>query len=273
MSPLKEYVLHGWDDFNSAAQMSLIGLPFRSGYLFRGQSVSDWSLSPSLLRIISGLGPDAGIELEQLAAAAFGRQAHHYIDAKPDNCVDRWTDMQHYGVPTRVLDWTSSPYVAAFFAVYANLHSDGAVWAAQSTLANRHFWPDVTPGIAPQDYVGNKKGVDVDEMFRTNGPADIFFFSPSVMHERLVSQQGWFSVSRDVLADHRTPLESVPSAIGGDVFLKLIIPKSMKREFCLHLQAAGITERSLFPGIDGFGRSIGTMMRMHQPAPASSASS
>ena len=116
-------------------------------WFFRGQSDARWRLRPLLERLTSyPIGtPDearkqgAVSELMQDAFYAefelsreFKRRAHHYINNLPAETENiEWLAlMQHHGVPTRLLDWTLSPYVAAYFAVYeANLAQDASVWA------------------------------------------------------------------------------------------------------------------------------------------------
>jgi hypothetical protein len=82
----------------------------------------------------------------------------------------------------------------------------------------------------------------------------------------LAAQQGVFSVCENILADHADILNMMFSNAGDEVssmfYQKILIPRGLKAEFRRQLQAANVTARSLFPGIDGLGRSVGEIVRM-----------
>src|SRR5947199_119509 len=90
-------------------------------WIFRGQRDSTWHLQPSLERTIGrfGLGLAQGSRLEGGLLRRFQRHAQHYLPEVPDdrNFMEWLALMQHYGAPTRLLDWTHSFFVAAFFAL------------------------------------------------------------------------------------------------------------------------------------------------------------
>jgi hypothetical protein len=114
-----------------------------SRYIFRGQADASWPLRPSLLRgKMAGLNAVEALEIEQGAVKAFRVHAHQHLDAAtlqaaPD-VVSVWGLMQHYGAPTRLLDWTASPYVAAYFAVERNPDAAGTIWVAHTDTINTH---------------------------------------------------------------------------------------------------------------------------------------
>src|SRR6185436_2409180 len=97
---------------------------FRSHYVFRGLSDKSYPLRTSLMRLG---GPFAVLEKHLL------RNFRKYAHRAPVNADDDWhwvAVAQHYGLPTRLLDWTYSPYVALHFATSnaAHFDHDGAVW-------------------------------------------------------------------------------------------------------------------------------------------------
>jgi FRG domain len=101
------------------------------GWLFRGHRQLDWDLSTSLERVDPN--PVTRTESEFMLLQQFMAAAANYLQGRvPDNAdVLGWLAlMQHHGAPTRLLDWTRSPYVAAYFAA-EEVAGDGAcaIWA------------------------------------------------------------------------------------------------------------------------------------------------
>ena len=100
-----------------AKELPTVGRP----WLFRGMPNNKFSMQTSLERVLI----DAGIELmeapgiERQLLKEFKRRAHFYLDPlpAPEDILGWLALMQHYGAPTRLLDWTYSFFVAAFFAL------------------------------------------------------------------------------------------------------------------------------------------------------------
>jgi hypothetical protein len=103
-------------------------------WIFRGQSDADWPLAPLIERIQLTNGYDIR-EAERGMLLAFKRRAHQYLQHPPeDKDTLEWLAlMQHYGAPTRLLDWTRSPHVATFFALAeADPEKGSAGWAVDA---------------------------------------------------------------------------------------------------------------------------------------------
>jgi hypothetical protein len=102
--------------------------------LFRGQAQSAWTLLPTLARETAGgkFGWQEIIRLELELMRNFRQEAHRTLPQavlpRRDYILDWWPLMQHYGAPTRLLDWSLSPYVALYFAVDRHWEEDGTVW-------------------------------------------------------------------------------------------------------------------------------------------------
>jgi hypothetical protein len=98
---------------------------------FRGQGVSAWYLEPKLLRGAAGLSETHFIN-------RFKQKASFLLDKAPLGEFDWLFLMQHYGMLTRLLDWSESPLVGLYFAVEEEDHhgEDGALWCLMPTILN-----------------------------------------------------------------------------------------------------------------------------------------
>ncbi len=133
-------------EFNSIGE--LLGLlksesPSEAPRWYRGQSNADWKLLPTLARRGDGIS----IELDLLAR--FKQNASLLLQPPPDSDWGWLTVMQHYRVPTRLLDWTESPLVALYFAVQSREDHDGALWMLNPAELNMasNILPDYAPHI------------------------------------------------------------------------------------------------------------------------------
>src|SRR5689334_4278755 len=110
--------IDGWTRFHHlVANLLSLGTPFEIPYIFRGQANTAWPLVPSLVRALGdGTRPATALWIEDLLRQEFMSQAHLHIPPGVFTHTladaDWWQLMQHHGAPTRLLDWTQSPYVA-----------------------------------------------------------------------------------------------------------------------------------------------------------------
>ena len=90
------------------------------GWIFRGHKKSEWCLKSSLERALDDfdLELEKALRIEGGLLRQFKRQLHHFgVPAPEDDDIMEWfTMMQHYGAPTRLLDWTHSFFAALYFA-------------------------------------------------------------------------------------------------------------------------------------------------------------
>src|ERR1035441_967682 len=127
--------------FDSASELlAFLGSEqFRlSRWVFRGQSNADWPLQPSLERF-ANLIRERPQSVEAYALTEFRRHAHHYTTVTPSDTLEWLALLRHHSAPSRLLDFTKSPYVAAFFATAEAASNKGAaIWAIDSLAIKRH---------------------------------------------------------------------------------------------------------------------------------------
>ena len=161
--------------------------------------------------------------------------------------------MQHHWAPTRLLDWSWSPYVAAYFAVEQELDTDGALWLVHGASLLQAMTRKAEAEGRPQGYLQNAAlmyGIPGSE-------PEAFIVEPRKPSARMVAQQGLYTVANHVLADHGS---IIGNCLHNDEectrLVKVTIPASAKAEFMRHLNFMNVKGGSLFPGVDGLGKSV-----------------
>ncbi|MFN8133114.1 MAG: FRG domain-containing protein [Solirubrobacteraceae bacterium] len=144
--------LDSWADF--VREFALNAAP---NWIFRGHADATWQLVTSLQRAFAARGIADLAEraaFENSAIGFFQERARLHLEQVPDeHDLLGWLGvMQHYGAPTRLQDWTQSPFVAAYFAYREDTGQDGELWALQAFFCRRTLTP-VMLG-QPWDYLG-----------------------------------------------------------------------------------------------------------------------
>jgi hypothetical protein len=220
----------------------------RSNYAFRGRTSASEDLRTSLLR----LGGDAR-NLEGYLLRNFRKYARRG-DVPSDSVWDWLALGQHHGLPTRLLDWTYSPYIALHFAT-ADLDGygeDGIVWAMDYVSTHEQL-PDALADVLEQEGAN----VFTPELLTRAAPdfrrlealaADPFclFLEPPSLDERIVNQYALFSLLS-------VPTASLDDWLAGreQLIRRIVVPAALKWEVRDKLDQANISERVLFPGLDG----------------------
>ncbi|MEV3829444.1 FRG domain-containing protein [Aeromonas allosaccharophila] len=221
-------------------------------YLFRGQINSMWSLDPSFSRLAKNklLNRKQALQLERECINKFSISARNLlplnktISLQPNHNGDidflGWaTVMQHYSAPTRLLDWSCSPWVALYFACCDGWDSDASLFIA-----------DFDKVVREGNRIGRDKGKNIIELMSDSASEDILqFIMPLNTNERVEAQQGRFSVCTNPLTDHA----KIMYEIGA--LEEINIKKEIKHEVMEYLYQMNITARTLYPGIDGLGKS------------------
>lgn len=143
--------------------------------LWRGQSKVEWALEPSL-QVEWGKSPSNLLESEQQMFREFNKAAHYLIPSQTTSDWDKLSIAQHYGMATRLLDWTVNPLLALWFALASKDSDDAAVW----------FYRPLKVNMA----------TDAD---REKTPFNIRFtkvFRPIAHSSRVAMQAGWHTVHK-----------------------------------------------------------------------------
>ena len=228
------------------------GAHFRSPYVFRGMSDKSWPLQTSLERL--GSPP----EVERALLRAFRKYAPRGAFAE-DSDWEVLSIAQHNGLPTRALDWSISPLVAAHFATAERAYTskDGVIWCVDViALRDRVLPRSISAPLrsapaAVYDVRLLSNAYRWLEKFdgAVKGKACVFFEPPSI-DARIVSQFGILSAMNGADRSHheyfREQIASHPNLVH-----RIVIAASAKSEIRDMLDQNNINERMLFPGMPG----------------------
>ena len=275
-----------WDSFVALIGSITRRLPNQKHhFLYRGQVDIEWPLKSSLRRKLANeqkINSSQVHKIEKDLKIEFESRVHLYQDNvfKPskDNWLEWWAIMQHYSAPTRLLDWTNSPYVAAYFAVNQDSDKDGVIWTINDwALGDRMLerypddWNEWESSPSPARYwdkVSNSFNKN-ETLFCDKPNRKVFFFQPEQKSLRVSAQQGWLSATTDhyfsyekiigdLFHEHRVQWKFRPEYDDQWKYWnpRIIIKKELKKEFLRQLQLMNITAATIFPGIDGLGKFI-----------------
>lgn len=234
----------------------------------RGQERAEWGLTPKYYRLIP---KDDGIAIEHEIREEFATRSpalSDYVKLSEDRALYNWESyfvMQHYGAPTRLLDWTESSLVAMYFAVRANTGNyDAAVWALDAWWLNRTV-VRVDEVIPPADAGTTKKDrVKVDrwlpDRFRSGKghrlptlPVAVF---PTHNMRRISAQRSCFTLHGSDRNGFETLLRLRKSRRGPPPLIKFQIPSWEVTQIKRTLSACGIDDTTIFPDMEALSRSI-----------------
>jgi hypothetical protein len=266
--------------------------PLSSGnWIFRGQRKSTWSLLSTLERFEHEIGAVPTGRTEKASLTDFQRHAHHFHQNLPatDDVLEWLSLMRHHGSPTRLVDFTRSPYVAAFFATAeADPNEGGAIWAIDSkalehyaAIVISHETMSVRFGdfarryLAPQPVNRPRLSFSDPEFIKaidpntTYGPypAAVVPVEPIRMNERMRRQQGLFLLKTSPFASFENSLKAVmkqakEAQVTAPIVHKLIIQPTAYLDVLHELVRMNINYDTLLPGLDGLALSFQMRMRL-----------
>jgi hypothetical protein len=247
------------------------------GY-FRGHSNAEYALTSTLDRF----GNDKYGQNEKLLIRQFRKVAPNYLalGQLPKTTFEWLALMQHYGAPTRLLDLTTSPFIALYFAVMNyEEEKDAAVWRLNPSLLHEGSVEGLKESGFP--FQLSKHGFHQPEMITDTYFHEAFFsgkhkacfiLEPENTEKRLYQQQGAFLVSSGIgLRTDEVLSEVVFNLIdkkshkygGGNEkgfwdwnIVKVVIPSEIKRELFMQLLDMNINSSTLFPDLSGAAKHV-----------------
>lgn len=213
-APWQRRRVRTWAEFQLHIEHYLDG-----NYLFRGVTSVRHTLIPSVGRQRDGYSYSPGIE--KALFDQFKREALPFLATRPENDWEWLALAQHHGVPTRLLDWSESPSVSLFFAVWGNDDEDAGLYIIRR--------PNEVKALGRHP-------------FRV---ADVLFFYPGYVTQRLVSQRGLFTVHPDPEAPY-----------ASKDMQQIVIGKECKADFRRKLDSSGTHHAAIFADLDGLSRRL-----------------
>jgi len=254
----------------------------KQNWIFRGQKSHDkFDFASSLERAAYAFGVRLA-ELQDREAKLlreFKRKLHHYTSDIPNVRDDlEWLAiMQHYGAPTRLLDWTYSFYVAAYFAL-ENADEKGCdVWAlnAEHFSARTVYSGDdfsqlkreaerrkKDPSRNYEDPAHMLQNVILEELLK-RPVACVHSANPFRLNERLTIQQGVFLFPGDIgvpFEENLSAREYMAQSSDNLVKFKIKTDVGLRVEIIKNLYRMNISRATLFPGLVGFAESLRTRL-------------
>lgn len=207
----------------------------RAETMFRGQGDTRWKLLPSIARYASNIeGYECIADLEEHLLERFRQFTVPYRDFRTAPIIEQLVHAQHYGLPTRLLDWSTNPLKALFFAV-EDPALDGTDGAVHVTSPN--YWMEGTTQLGDM--------------------ASFVACFPELLHERVAAQDACLIVFPLSKTDMLVPELSLDSDPGSLEFLDTItVPAKAKRDLRRQLSTLGVTHRAVYPGLEGVTRWI-----------------
>lgn len=219
----------------------------RSPFVFRGSDSAPHTLRSSLQK--------GGFEkYEHHLLKHFRKYSRRGTNAS-ESAWDWLALAKHHGLPTRMLDWTYSPYIALHFATadLERFDQDGVIWCIDFAAAHRLLPPRIRQSLDEEEariFTGEMLSGLASTMHEFDTLAAesefILFFEPPSLDDRIVNQFALFSVPSSARLEVEDFLAAHPH-----ILRRIVFPSSLKWEIRDHLDQANITERVLFPGLDG----------------------
>jgi FRG domain len=216
----KDHIVRSFGDFHNAVQK--FGDSALGGFLFRGVKSVSYTLVPKVGRLQTFRGRPLSKKDEWQVLDNFKREAVPFLQQLPSTDWEWLAVGQHHGLPTRLLDWTTNPLVACWFAVEEFFDGDSVVYAYRGA-----------PWVNLAD---NPNPLAIGKIWR---------YAPPHLSRRITTQSGLFTA-------HPNPHEPLTS----DGLFRIVIPQPSRRPIKKDLCKYGIHAGSIYPDLSGIAKHI-----------------
>lgn len=221
-------------------------LNYKGTVWYRGQENEQWGLVPGYFRSETSTS-------ESTLVKRFKQSAAMLINTAPKASFDWLFLMQHYGVPTRLLDWSENPLVALYFAVSTSSKKecDAALWALKPSELNKNAGIDSEEEFFIPSFDDEELENYSVEILSQNTRSKLKPLATIATrnNSRIQAQHGVFTIHHN----DRIPIEQV-----GDSshVTKYTIPAHSKERILKQLKLLGFTKFQLFPELASIGEII-----------------
>ena len=220
--------------------------------MYRGDGDAGWPLLTSLDKLGGVTPPHTKADLEEHILRNFIRYSRPYL-TQPASDWEVLIAAQHHGLPTRLLDWTYSPLVAAHFATLnSERRSDRVIWRLDWKQVHRRFnLPELAFLIQDlEGILGGDRSLTPWGLFSVREKTKPFacMLEPPSINPRIVAQSATFTLC----SDKRQSFDCFLEQNGlGSALTKFVIPAQETARFRDQLDLVDVDERRLFPDLDG----------------------
>lgn len=291
MEKLKRaYIITEMKDWNDIFRLNQ---RFMSNFIFRGQGNEEWPLVTSLARMVQIHHPNY---IDKIIPAMYEKRMldefmwkypiyeKNHIPS-PGESIEWLSLMQHYGAPTRMLDFSYSMYIALFMAIDGSSYSKSAIWAINKYVLNekpvKNYCAENKTNVITHSvldaYIYNRAQTAINKSSAENKETNLYITRPHMPNERINRQQGLFIIPssvevgfEEILKDYydenfylemsfdevvkmSTDYHYSQQAVS---VLKLKIPKVLNYNLSNTLRQMNITSETMYPGLDGLARSM-----------------
>ena len=224
----------------------------RPSCVYRGVSQPDRRLLTSLDRLGGTEPPHSKVHLEEHLLRNFIRYGKQFLPENRENLWEIMVIAEHHGVPTRLLDWSYSPLIAAHFATLGDVKADRAIWRLDWKKVHRRFgFPELALLIEDLHRLLGRDGAYtpwklIDE--GTHAKPFACMIEPPTLDARISAQAATFTLCSDT---NRSFDDFLAEYDLQDALSKFVIPESATAYIRDQLDLVGVDERRLFPDLDG----------------------
>jgi len=243
-------------------------------WVFRGHRDNRWKLETSFERAVKDfrLEKQNPRDLEVKLIVEFVRHYHlhtHEAPPQPGDTLDWLALMRHHGAPSRLLDFTFSFLVAAYFALEdpppEEPRTNPAVWAVNKSWLTRAMWKWADKSGHRRVFrklAQDRNGAVFRKLFlEKHAKAELVAtIGPFRRNERLRAQNGIFLCPGHVESSFDRILNNLEGHEAGVIEVPIIVGSKKRLEILKQLGKIGVDRAALFPGIDGFAQSLRTKL-------------